>query len=173
LPRAASPVYLPGPPLDQYFASSGMPFVYNSMKLDPALRPRPCLNPLPLIAVPPADPPPPLTLVQSSKDSECSPHQRLVWQNVLRSLVLPIQQCITMLLFIASASFMHVTYSCVTIIATHVRAPAIEWHLQLSRLKRIHTLRTISGRGILHLCLLPSLRLRTRTLLCDHYSDTR
>jgi hypothetical protein len=46
-------------------------------------------------------------------------------------------------------------------LSTFFRPPL---HLQLSQFKQIHTLRTVSGRGILRLCLLPSLRLRTRTL---------
>jgi hypothetical protein len=49
--------------------------------------------------------------------------------------------------------------------AFRTKAPPIDWHLQLSQLKQIHTLRTVSGyRGILRLSMLPSLRLMRRTL---------
>jgi hypothetical protein len=33
------------------------------------------------------------------------------------------------------------------IAALHSKAPPIEWHLQLSQLKRIHALHTVSGKG--------------------------
>jgi hypothetical protein len=45
------------------------------------------------------------------------------------------------------------------------KAPPIEWsHRVASQRKRIHALHTVSGKGILCLCQLPSLCLRTHTL---------
>jgi hypothetical protein len=79
----------------------------------------------------------------STFELSCSSPQKLAWRHVLRTLALPLRK------------------------DTLRRCSSLQGssHQLASQLKRIHALRTVSGEGILRLCLLPSLRLRTRTLM--------